>query len=77
MYVCICNALREKDVRRAAEEGGATRPAEVFRFHGCAPQCGKCACHMRAELLQSKTCGNCGCEDAAAVTANVAPIAAE
>jgi len=51
MYVCICNALKEKDVRHAAEQGGATRPAEVFRFHGCAPQCGKCACHMRAEPL--------------------------
>jgi bacterioferritin-associated ferredoxin len=32
---------------------------------------------MRAELLQAKTCGNCDCDDAAAVTANAMPVAAE
>lgn len=51
MYVCNCNGLRERDVRAAIEDG-ARRPAEVFRRHGCAPQCAKCVCDMRA-MIQS------------------------
>ena len=78
MYVCVCNALNDRDVKQAVEDGGANRPAEVFRFHGCAPQCGKCACHMRAEIGAHQAAG--GCCDADRVVANVAAdeaIAAE
>jgi bacterioferritin-associated ferredoxin len=49
MYICICRAIRERDVD-AAVRAGARRPAEVFRACGKAPQCGSCACDMRQRI---------------------------
>lgn len=40
MYVCLCNALRDRDLAAAAD--GATSVGEVFRRCGRRPQCGKC-----------------------------------
>ncbi len=40
MYVCICNALKDKELAAASE--GARTVAEVFRRCGRRPQCGKC-----------------------------------
>ena len=53
MYVCNCNGIRERQVR-AAIEAGATRPAEVFRVHGCKVQCARCVCEMREMIDQSR-----------------------
>lgn len=41
MYVCICNAIREKDLRCAARcvRGDAET---VYAAMGCKPQCGQC-----------------------------------
>jgi len=41
MYVCICNALRDKDLAEAAR-ADARSVADVFRRCGRRPQCGKC-----------------------------------
>ena len=41
MYVCICNALREKEVEAAAG-GDARSVADVFRRCNARPRCGKC-----------------------------------
>jgi bacterioferritin-associated ferredoxin len=46
MYLCICRALRERDID-AAVRAGARRPADVFRACGTSPQCGSCACDLR------------------------------
>jgi bacterioferritin-associated ferredoxin len=53
LYVCNCNGIRERQVR-AAIEAGATRPVEVFRAHGCRPQCARCVCEMREMIEQSQ-----------------------
>lgn len=42
MYVCLCHALTDRQVRAAIDQGGAGTPAQVFRRLGCAPCCGKC-----------------------------------
>jgi len=43
MYVCICNSLTDRDVRRAAQESGERRcPKSVYRRLGCRPRCGRC-----------------------------------
>ena len=42
MYVCLCNALTECQVRRAVQDG-AGRPREVYGACGCRAQCGTCA----------------------------------
>lgn len=41
MYVCICNALKDREIAAAAKSEAAT-VAEVFRRCGRRPQCGKC-----------------------------------
>jgi bacterioferritin-associated ferredoxin len=43
MYVCICNAVREREVRQAIEQGGAATPAEIYARLGVTPACGRCA----------------------------------
>lgn len=52
MYVCNCNGIRERDVR-AAIDGGASRPAEIFRACGSKPQCARCVCDMK-EMIQEQ-----------------------
>ena len=49
MYVCNCNGIREREVR-AAIASGASRPSEIFRACGQAPQCARCVCDMRQML---------------------------
>lgn len=41
MYICLCNALTDRQLRRAAE-AGATRPADAYAACGCRAQCGSC-----------------------------------
>jgi bacterioferritin-associated ferredoxin len=52
MYLCICRAIRERDVD-AAVRAGARRPADVFRACGTSPQCGTCACDLRERIAQA------------------------
>jgi bacterioferritin-associated ferredoxin len=55
MYVCICRAIRERDVE-AAVRAGARRPVDVFRACGESPQCGGCAHEMRKQIDQTIAC---------------------
>jgi bacterioferritin-associated ferredoxin len=41
MIVCVCNAIRECDVRKAAREGAACTRT-VFRAIDRKPRCGQC-----------------------------------
>ena len=52
MFICICKAIREREVD-AAVRAGARRPADVFRACGKAPQCGSCACDMRERIAKT------------------------
>ncbi|MSP75272.1 MAG: hypothetical protein EXR12_03965 [Rhodospirillaceae bacterium] len=52
MYLCICRAIRERDVD-AAVRAGARKPSDVFRACGKSPQCGTCACDMRERIAQT------------------------
>ena len=54
MYVCICRAIREREVD-AAVRAGARRPSDVFRACGTRPQCGTCACDMRQRIADTTT----------------------
>jgi bacterioferritin-associated ferredoxin len=55
MFICICQAIREREVD-AAVRAGARRPADVFRACGKSPQCGSCACDMRERIAQTRAC---------------------
>jgi len=41
MIVCVCNAIRECDVREAAR-CGASCPTSAYRAFGRKPRCGQC-----------------------------------
>ena len=58
MIVCVCNALCEDEVRRAAR-AGAPCPRSAYANLGCEVQCGTCLCFAqeiideeRAKLLK-------------------------
>jgi bacterioferritin-associated ferredoxin len=42
MILCVCNALREADVRSVVRTRGATCPASAYRALGTKPKCGQC-----------------------------------
>jgi bacterioferritin-associated ferredoxin len=53
MVVCICNAIRESDVRVAARQGCAT-PCQVHQALGRPPKCGKCAAFTRTIIDEER-----------------------
>ena len=48
VFVCICNGLRERDVRDAAH--GARSVKEVYRRLGVDVQCGQCTRYAKEVL---------------------------
>lgn len=50
MYVCICNALKDKEL--AAASDNARTVSEVFKRCGSRPKCGKCLPDV-AEMIES------------------------
>jgi bacterioferritin-associated ferredoxin len=42
MYVCLCNALTARQVKKAAATAGTTKPSSVYAACGCRAQCGQC-----------------------------------
>jgi bacterioferritin-associated ferredoxin len=51
MYVCICNALTDTQIRNAIA-GGAQRPKDVYTACNCAAQCGCCTGTMLSILRE-------------------------
>lgn len=56
MYVCICNALRDKELAEAAG-ADARSVADVFRRCGRRPQCGKCLPDV-AQMIEDARCAD-------------------
>ena len=42
MYVCVCNAVRDRDIRAAVDDGVVTM-RELQKRLGVSAVCGKCA----------------------------------
>jgi bacterioferritin-associated ferredoxin len=53
MYLCLCNALTDRDVRACCEGAGSV--STVYRALGCEPRCGKCVPFVRQMLRQAGT----------------------
>ena len=49
MYICLCNALTDKQVHQAVANG-ACRPRDVYGACGCRAQCSSCARAMLAAI---------------------------
>ena len=50
MYVCICNAVTDSDIRNAVDDGVHTLK-QLKRTTGCAGSCGCCK-EMAVDVLQ-------------------------
>jgi bacterioferritin-associated ferredoxin len=46
MYVCICKAVTDGQIRAAVEDG-ITSMSGLRQSLGCSGQCGKCAVHVK------------------------------
>lgn len=57
MVVCVCNAIRERDVRSAARNGART-PGGAYRSLGCKFQCGQCIPFAR-EIIKAEHANAC------------------
>jgi bacterioferritin-associated ferredoxin len=42
VIVCVCNALRENQVREAARASRSDCPVTAYARLGCKPKCGQC-----------------------------------
>ena len=50
MYVCVCNAVTDSDIRNAVDDGVCTM-RQLRQKTGCASTCGCCK-EMSVEILQ-------------------------
>lgn len=57
MFVCVCHAITEQDVRDATRGAGYRSAARYLDDAGIVPECGKCVCDIhdivRAEADES------------------------
>ena len=53
MVVCVCNAIREKDVREAARNGADT-PCSAYAQYGRRPKCGQCVSLARTIIAAER-----------------------
>jgi bacterioferritin-associated ferredoxin len=51
MYVCLCNALTDRDLRLQIASG-VPSVSMVYQACGCQPQCGKCVPFVRQMLRE-------------------------
>ncbi|MBO9519247.1 MAG: (2Fe-2S)-binding protein [Porphyrobacter sp.] len=57
MYICVCNAVRECELRRAAQRscGNAER---VYETLGKRPQCGQCLEEADEIIFEERLCSS-------------------
>ncbi len=53
MYICLCNALTDRDLRPHTALPTSS-VAMVYRACGCEPQCGKCVPFIRQMLREGR-----------------------
>ena len=56
MYICICNAIKDKHIDSIVTEG-ASCAGDVFERMGCKPVCGKCIPEIKDSLQGARA--NC------------------
>ena len=58
MYVCVCNAVTDSDIRNAVDDGVCTM-RQLRQMTGCASACGCCK-ELAVEILQQSLAGSRG-----------------
>jgi len=54
MVVCICNNIREQQLREAARRDQAVSACATYRALGCRAKCGQCIRTARAILSEER-----------------------
>lgn len=54
MYICLCNALNEREMHDAVS-ACAGSVANVYKYHDCAPRCGRCVPVVRDMVQGSRS----------------------
>lgn len=54
MYICICNAIRESELREAARKSGGDAE-EAYAQLGKTPNCGQCL-KMADQIVEQERC---------------------
>ncbi|POZ52881.1 (2Fe-2S)-binding protein [Methylovulum psychrotolerans] len=54
MYVCVCKAVTDKQIKTAIDNGVCTR-RQLFECFGVGSDCGKCNKHVKELLNQNST----------------------
>lgn len=55
MYICLCNGLNEKTVRKAARQcEGSKNAIQIYETLGVKPQCGVCLCEAQTVVEQER-----------------------
>ncbi|XUU61931.1 (2Fe-2S)-binding protein [Erythrobacter sp. HA6-11] len=62
MYVCICNAIKETDLRRAARKSTGDAEA-VYATLGKQPNCGTCLCEADAIVSEERQGATTCCKE--------------
>ncbi|MDL4776101.1 MULTISPECIES: (2Fe-2S)-binding protein [Thermomonosporaceae] len=55
MYVCVCNAVTEDDVRDCLAHGGSRSAKDVKAACGMLPGCGSCTKRLHAMVSEHRT----------------------
>jgi bacterioferritin-associated ferredoxin len=61
MYVCVCKAITDRQIREAAE-GGARTLQDLRRDLGIARDCGRCAACAMECLAEARGCDKAACK---------------
>ncbi|WP_019960042.1 (2Fe-2S)-binding protein [Woodsholea maritima] len=54
MYLCICNALKDREFKAAAQTAGARDVVGAFKACNARPKCGRCLEDAAAMILGLK-----------------------
>jgi bacterioferritin-associated ferredoxin len=60
MYVCICRAVTDRQLRLAIDSGACTRRQLAECLDGIGRVCGKCNSEIKAMIAGSAPCGKSG-----------------
>lgn len=58
MFVCICNALNEKDIKKACKSLCSIDGEAALKSAGCNAECGQCLDYIESFILSENTTGS-------------------
>jgi len=54
MYVCLCHAISDREIRARCALSPSCSVAQIYRSQGVAPKCGKCVGTVRALIAEAR-----------------------